>query len=93
MDERERPNPDALLAKIQREESASARGKLRIFLGMCPGVGKTYAMLSAARERKAEGIHVVVGLVETHGRVETEALLVGLPHRPSEVAGIPRRHA
>ena len=91
MDEQERPNPDALLAKIQREESASARGKLRVFLGMCPGVGKTYAMLGAARERKAEGIHVVVGLVETHGRVETEALLAGLqiiPRKSLEYRGV-----
>src|SRR5215467_11762988 len=69
-----RPSPDALLKAAERE----GRGKLKIFLGAAPGVGKTYEMLAAARRRKAEGIDVVVGLVETHGRVETEAQLVGL---------------
>ncbi len=76
-----RPSPDALLAAAARE----ARGKLRIFLGAAPGVGKTYEMLQSARRRKAEGVDVVIGVVETHGRKETEALLEGL-----EV--IPRRH-
>jgi two-component system sensor histidine kinase KdpD len=69
-----RPSPDALLKAAERE----GRGKLKIFLGAAPGVGKTYEMLSAARRRKAEGVDVVVGIVETHGRVETEAQLVGL---------------
>src|SRR5215468_4275762 len=69
-----RPSPDALLKAAERE----GRGKLKIFLGAAPGVGKTYEMLAAARRRKAEGVDVVVGLVETHGRVETEAQLVGL---------------
>src|SRR5882724_10093632 len=69
-----RPSPDALLAAAARE----ARGKLKIFLGAAPGVGKTYEMLQSARRRKAEGADVVVGVVETHGRKETEALLEGL---------------
>lgn len=74
MDE-SRPNPDALLSAMLREEAAAKRGKLFIFLGMCPGVGKTYAMLKAARQRLDEGVDVLAGVVETHGRSETEALL------------------
>ncbi len=69
-----RPSPDALLAAAARE----TRGKLKIFLGAAPGVGKTYEMLQSARRRKAEGVDVVIGVVETHGRKETEALLEGL---------------
>lgn len=69
-----RPSPEALLAAAARE----ARGKLKIFLGAAPGVGKTYEMLQSARRRKSEGVDVVVGVVETHGRKETEALLEGL---------------
>jgi len=74
-----RPDPDALLAGIRRQDEQSRRGKLKIFFGMCPGVGKTYAMLLAARQRRAEGVEVLIGLVETHGRKETIALLEGLP--------------
>lgn len=74
----QRPNPDQLLKHVQAEESAHARGKLKLFFGACPGVGKTYAMLEAARQRKKEGVDVVIGLVETHGRAETAALLEGL---------------
>ncbi|WP_108661001.1 sensor histidine kinase [Acuticoccus kandeliae] len=77
----ERPDPDALLAEIGREGS----GRLKIFLGAAPGVGKTYEMLKAAQDAKAEGIDVVIGIVETHGRRETEALLVGLETIPSRV--------
>ncbi len=73
-----RPDPDQLLASLKNEEARSQKGKLKIFLGMCPGVGKTYAMLQAARQRAAEKIDVLVGVVETHGRKETEALLDGL---------------
>ena len=80
--EPERPNPDQLLASIKREEKESARGKLKVFFGMCPGVGKTYAMLQASREAQKEGREVVIGIVETHGREETEALLEGLPIVP-----------
>jgi len=75
-----RPNPDELLKHVQAEESS--RGKLKIFLGYAAGVGKTYAMLEAAYQRKAEGIDVVVGYVETHKRIETEELLEGLEILP-----------
>ncbi len=81
----ERPDPDVLLERVKQEEARGARGKLKIFFGAAPGVGKTYAMLEAARERRAEGIEVVVGLVETHGRPETEALLDGLGALPRRV--------
>src|SRR4029078_6466718 len=77
-----RPDPDTLLAQLKRDEAKSARGKLEIFFGMSPGVGKTYAMLLAAREKQAEGCEVVVGIVETHVRKETEALLEGMPIMP-----------
>lgn len=73
-----RPDPDALLALAGREH----RGRLTIFLGAAPGVGKTYAMLARARRLKAEGIDIVIGLVETHGRAETAELLAGLPFLP-----------
>jgi two-component system sensor histidine kinase KdpD len=82
MSEAERPDPDALLARMKREEAQSTRGKLKIFFGMSPGVGKTYAMLQAARQKQAERCEVVVGIVETHGRKETEALLEGMPIMP-----------
>src|SRR6266487_2723738 len=82
MTEAERPDPDALLAQMKRAEAKSTRGKLKIFFGMSPGVGKTYAMLLAAREKQAEGCEVVVGIVETHGRKESEALLAGMPIMP-----------
>src|SRR6186997_3288200 len=73
-----RPNPDKLLAHVQAEESASRRGELKIFFGYAAGVGKTYSMLEAAHKEKADGVDVVVGYVEPHGRAETEALLEGL---------------
>ncbi|NCT68185.1 MAG: sensor histidine kinase KdpD [Rhodanobacteraceae bacterium] len=74
-----RPDPDALLARVQRDESRAHRGRLKIFFGATAGVGKTYAMLEDARRQRADGIDVVVGYVEPHGRPETEALLLGLP--------------
>ncbi len=74
-----RPDPDALLARVQREEAQARRGRLKIFFGASAGVGKTYAMLSAARTALAQGVSLIVGLVETHGRAETEALVGGLP--------------
>src|SRR5436190_11717463 len=86
----DRPNPDALLARVQLEDAASKTGKLHIFLGMCPGVGKTYAMLQTARQRVQEGAEVLAGVVETHGREETKALLEGmrvLPRRKLEHRG------
>ncbi|HWD21479.1 MAG TPA: universal stress protein, partial [Verrucomicrobiae bacterium] len=78
----DRPNPDALLAAIQKDETRNQRGKFKIFLGMAAGVGKTYAMLRAAQRAHAAGRAVAVGYVETHGRKETEALLTGLPVVP-----------
>src|SRR5438046_3089614 len=79
MSEPLRPNPDALLAEIQRAEQSAKRGRLKIFFGMSPGVGKTYAMLEAAQARRREGADVVAGIVETHGRAETYALLAEMP--------------
>jgi two-component system sensor histidine kinase KdpD len=80
-DPNRRPDPDALLALVGKE----TRGRLLVFLGAAPGVGKTYAMLARARALKADGIDVVVGLVETHGRSETAALLAGLEVLPRRV--------
>lgn len=77
-----RPDPDELLTRVQREAQQAPRGKLKVFLGYAAGVGKTYAMLEAAHQRKQEGMDVVVGYVETHGRAETEARLVGLEVLP-----------
>ncbi len=77
-----RPDPDQLLKQVQAEEQAAQRGQLKLFFGACAGVGKTYAMLEAARQRKAEGVDVVVGLIETHGRKDTAALLEGLEQLP-----------
>jgi two-component system sensor histidine kinase KdpD len=86
----ERPNPDALLARVARKQAKARRGRLKIFFGAAAGVGKTYAMLLAARERRAENLDVIVGLVETHERAETKALLEGLevlPPRQIEYRG------
>ena len=77
-----RPNPDALLSALQTAEARRNRGRLKVFLGMSPGVGKTYAMLEAARREQASGRDVVIGYVETHGRKETDALTEGLPILP-----------
>jgi two-component system sensor histidine kinase KdpD len=73
-----RPDPDVLLTRVQEQQALEASGKLKIFFGAAAGVGKTYAMLEAAREKRADGVDVVVGYVEPHGRAETEALLEGL---------------
>lgn len=78
----ERPDPDALLKRVQAENAASARGQLKIFFGFAPGVGKTYAMLESAKRLRAGGVEVVVGCVETHGREDTAALLTGLEVLP-----------
>jgi two-component system sensor histidine kinase KdpD len=85
-----RPDPDALLTRVKEEEAHQRRGRLKVFLGAVAGVGKTYAMLQAARERQVDGADVLVGWVDTHGRAETEALLAGLellPRRPIEYRG------
>jgi len=78
----ERPDPDRLLERVQAAEASSQRGRLRIFFGYAAGVGKTYAMLQAARREAERGVDVVVGYVEPHGRAETEALLADLPALP-----------
>ena len=80
--EEQRPDPDQLLRRVREEEERRREGQLKIFFGAAPGVGKTYAMLEAARQKKREGVEIVVGLVETHGRKETEALLEGLEILP-----------
>jgi len=81
-----RPSPEALLDTAEKE----GRGRLKIFLGAAPGVGKTYEMLQSAQAKRREGVDVVVGLVETHGRRETEALLEGfevIPRREIDYKG------
>jgi len=86
----QRPDPDLLLAKVQQEEARRREGQLKIFFGAAPGVGKTYAMLSAAQQKLSEGADIASGVVETHGRKETEALLAGLeviPRHPFEYRG------
>ena len=88
-----RPDPEALLASLRAVEGTSAAGRLKIFLGACAGVGKTYAMLESARQRQGEGVDVVVGIAETHGRQETQALLEGLeilPRREFDYRGVRR---
>jgi two-component system, OmpR family, sensor histidine kinase KdpD len=79
-----RPDPDDLLARIQAEDKQRVHGHLKIFFGYAAGVGKTYAMLEAAHQRKAEGVDVVVGYVETHNRVETENMLQSLEVIPRQ---------
>ena len=81
----QRPDPDLLLAKVKRQEAEAHRGKLRIYFGSSAGVGKTYAMLMAGRKLKAEGRDVVIGVVETHGRSETAALLGDLEILPPKL--------
>src|SRR5438128_993760 len=80
-----RPGPDALLAGVKEEEARASRDRLKVFFGAAAGVGKTYAMLQAAREARDDGVDVVVGYVETHGRAETEALVEGLEVLPARV--------
>ncbi len=82
-EEPSRPDPDRLLAEVVRDEARAKRGRLRTFFGASAGVGKTYAMLEAARSARAGGVDVVVGYVEPHGRAETERLLEGLERLPT----------
>jgi two-component system, OmpR family, sensor histidine kinase KdpD len=86
-----RPSPEQLLERLRDEEARAARGRLKIFFGANPGVGKTFAMLEEAKAKRAEGQDVAVGLVETHGRTQTAALLAGLeqlPRRSYEHRGV-----
>lgn len=85
MNDDTRPDPDVLLARVEREESLKHRGRLKIFFGAAAGVGKTYSMLAAGKGKRAEGIDVVVGLVETHERQETVAMLQGLEVLPPKL--------
>src|SRR5262245_12402161 len=88
----ERPDPDALLRRLAVD--GESRGRLKVFFGASPGVGKTYAMLEQARARKAEGGDVVIGWIETHGRSETAALAEGferIPPREVEYRGVELR--
>src|SRR5437762_305345 len=90
----DRPDPEALLARVKEEAARRTRGRLKIFFGAAAGVGKTHAMLEAARIQRAAGVDVVAGVVETHTRAETEALLAGLevlPPRIVEYRGAPLR--
>ena len=82
VNEPSRPDPDALLAEAKRQ----GRGRLKVFLGMAPGVGKTFEMLAQASRRREEGDEVLVGVVETHGRKETEAWLKDLEIIPERSA-------
>lgn len=78
----ERPDPDELLDKLQKSQAKAQRGRLKVFFGGCAGVGKTYAMLQAAQNLRQQGVDVVVGVIETHGRSETEKVLQGLEVLP-----------
>ncbi len=87
----DRPDPDVLLRRIQRDEKGAGRGRLKVFFGAAPGVGKTYAMLEAARVKQVAGVDIVIGWLETHGRSETDALAQGferLPAHPLEYRGL-----
>jgi len=81
-----RPDPDVLLAELQEGARApGSEGRLKIFLGMCPGVGKTYSMLLAGQTQREAGVDVVIGVLETHGRIETTAVAAGLPRVPRKI--------
>ncbi|HSV58176.1 MAG TPA: two-component system sensor histidine kinase KdbD, partial [Variovorax sp.] len=82
MPELARPDPDDLLAQMRADEERALRGKLRIYFGANAGVGKTWAMLSAAQREHQAGRDIVIGVVETHGRADTAALLAGLEQLP-----------
>ncbi len=82
-----RPDPDALIERLREDEARAARGKLRIYFGSSAGVGKTWAMLAAARAAQAAGVEVLAGVVETHGRTDTQAQLQGLEVLPRQPFG------
>ncbi|MCC6673159.1 MAG: sensor histidine kinase KdpD [Planctomycetes bacterium] len=83
--ENDRPDPDRLLADLQEDERRRQRGRLKIYLGAAPGVGKTFAMLAAGQRLAAQGVDVVIGLVETHGRSETQVMARGIETLPRRV--------
>jgi two-component system sensor histidine kinase KdpD len=83
-DEDDRLSPDEILKAVQKQEKQKELGKLKIFFGMSAGVGKTYSMLQEAQQRLKEGVKVVIGTINTHGRKETEALLEGLSIIPEK---------
>src|SRR3954468_16278913 len=85
MADAQRPDPDQLLAEVQKDEARQRRGRLKVFFGMSAGVGKTYSMLEEARARAAEGLDVVVGYAEPHIRTDTEALLLGMELLPYKI--------
>ena len=87
MTEEDRPEPDALQQQVEQEALREKRGKLKIFFGASPGVGKTYAMLTAAHRLREQAVDVACGVVETHGRDETAKLLVGLECLPQSQIG------
>ena len=82
MFEATRPDPDALIARLRADAQRARRGRLRIYFGASAGVGKTWAMLSAAQRERGAGRDLLIGVVETHGRSETAALLAGLESLP-----------
>lgn len=81
----DRPDPEKLLSAIKKAEASQRKGKLKIFFGMSAGVGKTYTMLQAARENLAANVDVVIGIIDTHGRKETAALVEGIPVVPEKL--------
>src|SRR4030043_1899970 len=83
--EENRPDPDEILASLIHEEEKSKRGKLKIFFGMCAGVGKTYTMLQTAQAEKLKGNDIIIGYVETHNRKETAKLAEGIEIIPRKV--------
>lgn len=85
MPESGRPSPEQMLARAAQEETRAKRGRLKVFFGAAPGVGKTYAMLSAVQRLARDGVDVVIGLVETHGRAETEQMVLGLDILPRRI--------
>lgn len=87
MDDTQRPSPDSLLNLLSQERSLTHRGRLKIFFGASAGVGKTYAMLSEARQLHKDGLDVVIGVIETHGRTETVELVKDLPILPLKEIG------
>ena len=85
MEDLERPNPNELLGYVQKEELRQSQGKLKIYLGAAPGVGKTHTMLTSAIEKLKEGVDVVAGIIETHGRHEIESLIKQLEILPKNL--------